>query len=130
MSSPHTLESLARTPNSLVPHYARFRVSERLLLTGHSHQAWPDVGLEGQLEAWTDAAAHVDDKWERAAQIAARFRRGYARLTQRVIHPIDCSCTSRSIRVASARSRSVTPPASWLCSWISTFPQCTPRSGW
>ena len=80
MSSPHTLESLARTPNSLVPHYARFRVGERLLLTGHSHQAWPDVALEGQLEAWTDAAEQIDDKWERAVQIAARFRRGFARL--------------------------------------------------
>ena len=80
MSAPHTLESLARTPNSLVPHYARFRVSERLLLTGHSHQAWPDVALEGQLEAWNDAADQVDDKWERAAQIAARFRRGFSRL--------------------------------------------------
>lgn len=80
MSAPHTLESLARTPNSLAPHYARFRVSERLLLTGHSHQAWPDVALDGQLEAWNDAADQIDDKWERAARIAARFRRGFARL--------------------------------------------------
>ena len=34
-----------------------FRVAERLLLTGHSHQAWPDVALEGQREAFDDAAA-------------------------------------------------------------------------
>ncbi len=81
MSVPrHTLESLARTPNSLAPHYARFRVSERMLLTGHSHQAWPDAGLDGQLEAWTDAADRIDEKWERAAQIAGRFRSGFARL--------------------------------------------------
>ena len=78
----HTLESLSRTPNSLAPHYARFRVAERLLLTGHSHQAWPDAGLAGQVEAWTDAADRVDEKWERAAEMASRFRRGFARLLE------------------------------------------------
>jgi len=76
----HTLESLASSPNSLARHYARFRVADRLLLTGHSHQAWPDAGFEGQIEAWTDAAEHVDDKWERAAEMASRVRRGFARL--------------------------------------------------
>jgi selenocysteine lyase/cysteine desulfurase len=64
----------------LAPHYSRFRVAERLLLTGHSHQAWPDVAREGQIEAWDDAARDVDDKWERATLAAERVRRGYARL--------------------------------------------------
>jgi len=64
----------------LKPHYSRFRVAERLLLTGHSHQAWPDVGFEGMVEAWEDAAALVDDKWERAAERADRVRQGFARL--------------------------------------------------
>jgi selenocysteine lyase/cysteine desulfurase len=75
-----TLHELKATPNALARHYARFRVAERLLLTGHSHQAWPDVGFEGQAEAWLDAAEHVDDKWERAMGKAERVRRGYARL--------------------------------------------------
>jgi len=78
--APHSLASLAHTPNSLAPHYGRFRVAERLLLTGHSHQAWPDVGYEGQLEAWTDAAELVDDKWDRAAAMASRLQQGFARL--------------------------------------------------
>ena len=65
---------------SLAPHYSRFRVSERLLLTGHSHQAWPDVGFEAQQRAWLDAAEFVDGKWERAAEHAARVREGYGRL--------------------------------------------------
>ncbi len=64
----------------LAPHYARFRVADRLLLTGHSHQAWPDVGFEGQVEAWADAAELLDEKWARAAQKADRVRRGFARL--------------------------------------------------
>src|SRR5678810_34503 len=74
------LAELAASPNALARHYSRFRVAERLLLTGHSHQAWPDVALEGQIEAWTDAAARVDDKWERAQAKADRVRQGFARL--------------------------------------------------
>ena len=65
---------------SLASHYSRFRVSERLLLTGHSHQAWPDVAFEAQQRAWLDAAEFVDAKWERAAEQAARVRDGYGRL--------------------------------------------------
>ena len=61
----------------LAEHYSAFRVSERLLLTGHSHQAWPDVGREGQLEAWDDAAEHADHKWERAFAKAERLREGF-----------------------------------------------------
>jgi len=64
----------------LAEHYSAFRVSERLLLTGHSHQAWPDVAREGQLEAWQDAAEHADLKWERAFAKAERLREGVRRL--------------------------------------------------
>jgi kynureninase len=71
---------LYRTPNALVPHYARFGVDKRLLLTGHSHQAWPDCGLVGQLEAWSDAAEFVDEKWEKAFAKARRVEAGFAKL--------------------------------------------------
>ena len=65
---------------NLAFHYSRFRVSERLLLTGHSHQAWPDAGFEAQQRAWLDAAEWVDGKWERAMEQAALVRAGFARL--------------------------------------------------
>jgi kynureninase len=65
---------------NLAQYYSRFRVTERLLLTGHSHQAWPDVAFEAQQRAWLDAAELVDDKWERAAQQAARVQAGFRRL--------------------------------------------------
>jgi kynureninase len=64
----------------LAQHYSRFRVAERLLLTGHSHQAWPDVGFEAQQQAWLDAAEFVDAKWERAAQQASLVQAGFRRL--------------------------------------------------
>ncbi|HYQ96543.1 MAG TPA: kynureninase [Candidatus Eisenbacteria bacterium] len=74
------LPDLTHHPNPLAVHYSRFRVADRLLLTGHSHQAWPDVGFEGQVEAWNDAAELVDEKWARAEGKADRVRRGYAEL--------------------------------------------------
>lgn len=64
----------------LASHYSRFRVSERLLLTGHSHQAWPDVAFDAQQQAWLDAAALLDDKWERAFKTADDVRAGWRRL--------------------------------------------------
>lgn len=75
-----TADELFSEPNPLAKHYSRFRVGERLLLTGHSHQAWPDRAFEGQKRAWKDAAELVDDKWERAFERADRVRDGYRRL--------------------------------------------------
>jgi kynureninase len=66
--------------NPLALHYRRFRVAERLLLTGHSHQAWPDVGFAAQQQAWLDAAELVDEKWDRAAEQADRLRVHWQRL--------------------------------------------------
>jgi kynureninase len=71
---------LAVMQNDLARHYSRFRVSERLLLTGHSHQAWPDVGFEAQQRAWLDAAEYVDEKWAHAETQAVRVRTGFQRL--------------------------------------------------
>ena len=74
----YRLEELRRSPSVLAAHYARFRVSERVLLTGHSHQAWPDCARDGQLEAWDDAARRVDGKWDAAFAKGERVKRGFA----------------------------------------------------
>lgn len=57
------IDSLA---NKLIPHYSQFNVGNRLLFTGHSHQAWPDVAREGQTEYFDVCARDVDNKWETA----------------------------------------------------------------
>ncbi|MCX6401505.1 MAG: hypothetical protein NTX33_16445 [Propionibacteriales bacterium] len=62
---------------SLADHYRRFQVAERLLLTGHSHQAWPDVARDALIESYDDAATAVDQKWERAFAKADRVREGF-----------------------------------------------------
>ncbi|MEE9271207.1 MAG: kynureninase [Candidatus Krumholzibacteria bacterium] len=73
-------QGLYQHPNALSPFYSKFAVQDRLLLTGHSHQAWPDCGFEGQCQAWLDAAEHADQKWTYAFAKADRVRRGFARL--------------------------------------------------
>ncbi|WP_437746472.1 aminotransferase class V-fold PLP-dependent enzyme [Sorangium sp. So ce1504] len=51
--------------------YSRFLapagdVAPRILLTGHSHQAWPDVAREALCACFDDAAQLVDGKWDAA----------------------------------------------------------------
>ncbi len=73
-------DDLYASPNALAGDYSRFRVAERLLLTGHSHQAWPDCGFAAQQRAWLDAAEFVDDKWPLAFARAEEVRHGFGRL--------------------------------------------------
>ena len=61
-------ESLDVVPDlpALRAAYARFLQGDRVLLTGHSHQAWPDVARDALLRSFDDAARLVDDKWDEA----------------------------------------------------------------
>lgn len=65
-------------PEALRPHYRSFLRPGRILLTGHSHQAWPDVARDAMLASFDDAAELVDDKWERAFEAADALRAGVA----------------------------------------------------
>ena len=74
----HTVESLFNSQgNSLQEFYQHFNVSGRVLLSGHSHQAWPDAAKQGQVKAFDDAALHVDDKWGAAFSQAEKVRSFY-----------------------------------------------------
>ena len=63
-AGPAEIDALAAR---LRPHYARFLapLGDDVLLTAHSHQAWPDVSREGHMAAWDDAALLIDGKWSR-----------------------------------------------------------------
>ena len=54
----------------------------RILLTGHSHQAWPDASRDAMALAFDDAARFVDDKWHRA--VIPRGERLGARVLERL----------------------------------------------
>lgn len=74
------MDTIDQLANRLAPHYSHFDVSNRLLFTGHSHQAWPDVALEGLKESFNAAATEVDNKWDPAfekADILRDYLRNY-----------------------------------------------------
>jgi len=75
-----SIAAVTPTAQALARHYSRFRVTERVLLTGHSHQAWPDVSFDAQQRAWRDAAEYVDGKWDRANEQASLVQAGFRRL--------------------------------------------------
>lgn len=60
------MNEIDQLAKKLQPHYAHFNVANRLLFTGHSHQAWPDIALEGIQDAYHTAAEQVGNKWEKA----------------------------------------------------------------
>ena len=104
MSSPAapaalTAADLAATPNAIAGDYSHFRVAERLLLSGHSHQAWPDCSLRGQQQAWLDAAELVDRKWDRAFARAERVRDGWRRLLDEPDAEITLSVNTHDVVV-------------------------------
>jgi kynureninase len=74
------IQSIFNSPNILEEHYSDFGVSTRILLTGHSHQAWPNVAFDGVKKCWDDAAKLVDNKWERALEKADEVSKGFLNL--------------------------------------------------
>ena len=71
------LDDLRADPNPVADDYRLARVRERLLLTGHSHQAWPDVAVDAVADGVRAALELLDEKWERAFAQADRVRAGY-----------------------------------------------------
>ena len=69
-----SVDDLTKIVNPLSKHYKDFKVTERILLTGHSHQAQPDVAREGILECWKDASELADDKWGKVFDVADKVR--------------------------------------------------------
>lgn len=72
------MQQFDKLATALQPHYSHFNVANRLLFTGHSHQAWPDVAFNGVQHYMQTVAEQVDTKWETAAE-KTEILRGYLR---------------------------------------------------
>ena len=68
------------TTHQLQGFYSEFDVTNRILLSGHSHQAWPNAAKQGLLDCFNDAAKHIDDKWGAAFEKADKVRDFYRTL--------------------------------------------------
>lgn len=51
-------------PQTVRPLYSKSLSSDKILMTGHSHRAWPDCAEEGQLWALQLAYDYADFKWD------------------------------------------------------------------
>lgn len=74
------LDDFKKNINPLAKYYSDFKVEERILLTGHSHQAWPNQARDGVIQSYIDAAIEVDDKWNLAFEKADIVRTRFAKL--------------------------------------------------
>ncbi len=74
------VEDLSKDVNPLSVFYKDFKVTERILLTGHSHQAQPDCAKEGLVKCWNDASQLADDKWGKVFEVADEVRKRLALL--------------------------------------------------
>lgn len=68
------LRPIVAPMSQLRDHYSAFLRPGRVLLTGHSHQAWPDAAHEGVQACFDDAARLADDKWGPAFEAADAIR--------------------------------------------------------
>lgn len=75
-----SLQDFSEAANPLAEYYRRSNVDIRILLTGHQHQASPDVARQGQDEAWDGAATHVEARWDEALIKQQQVREGFAKL--------------------------------------------------
>jgi selenocysteine lyase/cysteine desulfurase len=110
MSSTDTPDVVADLP-ALRAAYSRFLVGDRVLLTGHSHQAWPDVARDALLRSFDDAARFVDDKWEEAVS-PMQERVGAAILARMGFDSSDSIAFGKSTHELTFRLLSCFPSAS------------------
>lgn len=68
---------------SLKPHFSRALGArpQRLHFCAHSHHPWPDVTFDAQQQAWADAVALADERWDKVfGEIVPQAQHHLARL--------------------------------------------------
>jgi len=73
-----TVQELAQYPNAIASDYSHANVAARIMLTGHVHQAIPDVAEKGYAEHWEALNKYGEERWELVFSKAAAVRRGFA----------------------------------------------------
>ncbi|MBW3664236.1 MAG: aminotransferase class V-fold PLP-dependent enzyme [Actinobacteria bacterium] len=71
--------------------FSRFLTSdpERLHVAAHSHHPWPDATFDAQQQAWLDAAAMHDDKWDHVFETVIPEAQGHIAHTVGLSDPMS-----------------------------------------
>lgn len=72
------LQDLTQSPNKLASAYTGSSVSQRIQLTGHTHQALPDVAQAAYQEHWDCLSKYGEERWDEVFDKAYTLREGFA----------------------------------------------------
>ncbi len=72
------LQGLTQSPNKLASAYTSSSVSRRIQLTGHTHQALPDVAQAAYQEHWDCLSKYGEERWDEVFGKAYTLREGFA----------------------------------------------------
>lgn len=97
---PNTPSDINHMAQALQPDYSEFRVAERILFTGHSHQAWPDCAFDGIREYQDVVTSRIDSKWEIAFE-KTEILRSYLRNYYQDPHGLYCREANTHILLSS-----------------------------
>ncbi len=110
-----SLHQLTQSPNVLAQDYRYAQVDLRLMLTGHIHQALPDVAFNAYAEQWDCLNRGGEERFEAVFAKAERVRQGFAGLIDSVPENIalaaslhDLFCRFLSVLPLQQRPRIVT----------------------
>ena len=75
-----TLDDVRNSPNILSVDYQHAAVAQRIQLTGHIHQALPDVCEQAYAEHWDALNKQGEERWDLVFDKSERVRRGFAQM--------------------------------------------------
>lgn len=101
-----TLAEILQTPNPLADHYRQASVANRILLTGHIHQALPDCAGEAYQAHWECLIRYGEERFEREFAAVEAVRAGFARLIDSETH---CIALAASVHTLFVRFLSALP---------------------
>lgn len=73
-----SLSDISKYPNALSTDYQHAGVAQRIQLTGHIHQALPDVCEKAYKEHWDCLNKYGEERWDEVFARADRIREGFA----------------------------------------------------
>lgn len=79
-ANPTKVSEFARSPNIISKDYSHAGVAARIQLTGHAHQAIPDVAEQGYREHWDVLNKYGEERWEEVFARAFKVREGFAQM--------------------------------------------------
>ncbi|TQV79496.1 kynureninase [Exilibacterium tricleocarpae] len=101
-----SLAMLAQSPNALAEDYSHAAVGARIMLTGHVHQAIPDVAQRGYAEHWDCLNKYGEERGDQVFERAWRVREGFA---GRIDSAADSIALAASVHELFVRFLSVLP---------------------